>query len=155
MPQTLLPIFPTDTTLINPLIGFSKRGHTVYYFNGQMPIFSHAADDLRSFRLITAQLVVNGNATQAEIVRAFGISIISMKRYVKLYREEGAAGFFKPRSHRSGHVLTHPVLTKIQEMLEDGKEVSTVSSELSIKVDTIYKAIRDGRLRKPKKKSLV
>jgi hypothetical protein len=29
--------------------------------------------------MFTSQLVVNGNCTQAQIVRAFGISVISMK----------------------------------------------------------------------------
>ncbi|NCU31566.1 MAG: helix-turn-helix domain-containing protein [Candidatus Moranbacteria bacterium] len=39
-------------------------------------------------------MVVNGNATQTEIVRAFGVSSISVKRWVKKYRTEGARGFF-------------------------------------------------------------
>jgi hypothetical protein len=33
--------------------------------------------------MFSSQLVVNGNCTQAQLVRAFGISVISMKRYVK------------------------------------------------------------------------
>jgi len=97
----LLPIFPPELTLINERIGFQKKDGRMYYFNGMMPIFSHHEKDLPSFRFITAQLVVLGNATQAEIVRSFGISTISMKRYVKRYQERGPAGFFeKPRRTR-------------------------------------------------------
>ena len=57
MPQMLLPIFPSDVTLINQLIGFAKRDGRVYYFNSQMPIFVHDERDLDSFKMFMAQLV--------------------------------------------------------------------------------------------------
>lgn len=94
MPQTQLPIFPEEIRLINNHIGFIKRDGKVYYFNGSMPIYQHSEDDIRSFRLFTTQLVVNGNVKQSEIVKAFGVSEISVKRWVKKYREKGAEGFF-------------------------------------------------------------
>ena len=94
MPQTQLPFFPEDIKLINMHLGFQKREGIVYYFNGSMPIYQHPEGDIRSFRLFTSQVVVNGNVKQAEIVKAFGVSVISVKRWVKKYREQGAAGFF-------------------------------------------------------------
>lgn len=154
MPQMLLPLFPTDVTIINGILSFARRGDTVYYFHGPMPVFSHAIKDLKSFRLITAQFVVNGNATQAEIVRAFGISTISMKRYVKLYREEGVEGFFKPRRPRSATVLTRERLREIQKLLDEGINLSLLAEQLDLKMDTIRKAVRDGRLHRVEKKSM-
>jgi len=53
-------------------------------------MFTHAESDLRSFRLFTAQLAVSGSCTQAELVRALGISSISMKRHVKRLRTGGS-----------------------------------------------------------------
>lgn len=94
MPQTRLPFFPEDIQLVNNYIGFQKKKGIIYYFNGAMPVFQHPESDYSSFRLFTSQLVVNGNATQAEIVRAFDVSSISVKRWVKKYREGGAAAFF-------------------------------------------------------------
>lgn len=94
MPQTRLPFFPEDITLINNTVGFQKRNGIVYYFNGSMPVYQHPEEDIKSFRLFTSQLVVNGNAKQIEIVKAFGVSAISVKRWVKRYIEEGAQGFF-------------------------------------------------------------
>lgn len=94
MPQTRLPFFPEEIELINHHIGFQKRNSTVYYFNGAMPVYQHPVDDYASFRLFTSQLVVNGNAKQVEIVRAFNVSPISVKRWVKKYKEEGAESFF-------------------------------------------------------------
>lgn len=146
MPQMLLPMFPFESTSINPLLAFSRQNDIVYYFNGMMPIFCHPVSDLGSFRLITSQLVVNGNATQKDIVEAFKVSAISVKRYVKSYREEGAAGFFKPRKGRGSAVLTPEVLIKVQDYLNEGRPVKSICAELDLKADTVNKAIRDGRL---------
>jgi hypothetical protein len=49
MPRPLLPMFPADVTEINDLVSFAKREGTVYYFNGPMPVFSHAESDRASF----------------------------------------------------------------------------------------------------------
>ena len=130
MPQMLLPIFSPELTLINQKVGFLKRDGKVYYFNGTMPIFSHDQEDLASFRLITSQLVFLGNATQAQIVRAFGISKISMKRYSKLYRERGAKGFYEPRRTRGAHVLTKEILPKVQNLLDEGMAVKAIAGSL-------------------------
>lgn len=146
MPQMLLPIFPYESTSINPLLGFMRKDDMVYYFNGMMPIFSHPVTDLNSFRLITSQLVVNQVASQRDIMEAFGVSKISVKRYVKIYRQEGADGFFKPRKGRGCNVLTKQVLLKIQGYLNEGRSVSSICKEMGLKSDTVNKAIRDSRL---------
>jgi len=102
MPQARLPFFPKEITLINQHIGFQKKDGTVWYFNGMMPVFQHRENDYKSFRLYTSQLVVNGNCTQAEIVRAFNVSGISVKRWVKKFREQGPETFFlKSRNEKS------------------------------------------------------
>jgi hypothetical protein len=70
MPEIIYPLFPDDATPINKVLSFAKRDGQVYYFQGCLPVFSHAEDDLRSFRMFTSQLVVNGNCKQVEIVTA-------------------------------------------------------------------------------------
>ena len=92
--QTRLPFFPDDIELINNYIGVQKHNGIVYYFNGCMPVFQHPENDYASFRLFTSQLVVNGNVKQSEIVRTFSVSSISVKRWVKKYREGGSEAFF-------------------------------------------------------------
>ena len=106
MPQLQLPIFPKGMTMINSNLGVMTQDGTVTYIYGSLPIFSHAVDDLKTFRMITSQLYVNGSAKQAEICRAFGVSRISVKRSVKLYREKGIAGFFEKPLCRGPAVLT-------------------------------------------------
>lgn len=153
MPQTQMPFFPEGVTHITPLLAFRKEDGRVTYFNGSMPVFVHADDDVASFRMITAQFYVNGNAKQADIVRAFGVSKISLKRAVKRYREAGPKGFYGPRTRRGPAVLTPPVLAEAQRLLDEGLESAEVADQLSIKRDTLYKAVRAGRLHKPVKKT--
>ena len=152
MPQALLPIFPSDAIQINELVSCAKRDGTVCYFNGALPVFSHPEDDRASFKMFAAQLVVHGSCTQADIVRALGISTISMKRYVKQYRQAGVASFFKSRSSRQPRVLTPLALQKARELFEQGKEPSAVARQLGIKPDTLRKAIKAGRIGEPIKK---
>lgn len=153
MPQVQLPIFPTGVTHINSLLAFEKRDGQVTYFNGMMPVFTHAENDLNTFRMITSQFYVNGNATQSEICRAFGIPAINIKRAVKKYREQGSAGFYKPRKTRGATLLTPVVLKQIQSLLNQGETVADVATTLGLKANTVNKAILDNRLHKPAKKN--
>ena len=153
MPQVQFPFFPEGVTHITPLLAFSKQGARVTYFNGNMPVFVHDEDDHASFRMITAQFCVNGNARQVDICRAFGVSKISLKRAVKLYREAGPKGFYAPRTRRGPAVLTPAVLAEAQQWFDEGLETPEVADRLEVKRDTLSKAVRAGRVHKPVKKN--
>ncbi len=148
MPQMILPLFPEGATTINELLSFGKQDGQIIYFHGVMPVFIHAADDVASFRMITAQFCVNGNAKQIQIVKAFGVTPISVKRAVKVYREKGAAGFFQTRRTRGAAVLSEPVLRDVQQRLDSGESTKEIAQKLGLKKNTLDKAIRDGRLHK-------
>lgn len=149
MLQTAFPFFPEGVTQITALLAFRKQDGQITYFNGAMPVFAHPADDLDSFRMITAQFCVNGNAKQAEIVRAFGVTKISVKRAVKRYREQGPKSFYLPRKRRGPAVLTAPVLAEAQRLFDAGLETAEVADQLGVKRDTLSKAVRAGRVHKP------
>lgn len=148
MPQIQLPIFPKSCTAINPDLAFEQRDGTVYYFNGHLPVFSHPVDDIASFRFFTSQLVSNGNASQGEISRAFGVPLVTVKRSCKKLRDEGAAGFFRPAEPRQGHKLTGQRIARAQAMLDDGLSVPAIGAELGVLPNTLHKAISYGRLKK-------
>ena len=154
MPQMQLPFFPEGVTHITPLLAFRKEDGRVIYFNGNMPVFVHAEVDVASFRMITAQFCVNGNATQAPIAAAFGVAKISLKRAVKRYRADGPKAFYTPRRGRGPAVLTPAVLAQAQQLLDEGLETSAVAERLGVKPDTLSKAVRAGRLHQPVKKTL-
>ena len=90
--------------------------------------------------------------TQAEIARAFGVPLVTVKRYVKLCREGGSAAFFVPAKKRSASKLTAEVCQEAQGLLDQGMEVPEVGRQLGILSNTLHKAIRAGRLRAAKKK---
>jgi predicted transcriptional regulator len=148
MIQSVLPIFPPGSNCINNHVGFEEKEGRVYYFHGQFPIYFHEKMDLISFRYITAQLVVSGNVKQAEVIKAFGVPAISVKRSVKLLREEGIEGFTKKRTGGTPHVLTSEVAEKVQRDLYKGLSPGKIGKKYNLKQSTIQKAINSGRLKK-------
>ena len=97
MPQLQLPIFHQGVNLITPNLGYERKDDEIVYLHGVMPVFIHRCDDIASFKMIVSQFYINGNAKQVELVRAFGIQPLALKRWVKKYRTEGPSGFFAPR----------------------------------------------------------
>ena len=148
MPQIQLPIFPAGCTAITSDLAFECRDGQVFYFNGQMPVFSHAADDVASFRLFTSQLIVNGSATQAQVSRAFGVPLVTVKRMCKKLREQGAKGFFAPPPPAKGHKLTPELIIEAQALLDEGMGIPAIGAQLGVLPNTLHKAIRYGRLQK-------
>jgi len=126
----------------------------VVYYNGHLPVFTHEVKDLASFRLFTTQLIINGTASQGDIVKTFGVPITTVKRCCKRFRQRGAAAFFRPAERRQGTRLTAAVLAQVQALLDQGTSVPAISRQLKILASTLHKAIDDGRLRQFKKKIL-
>lgn len=154
MPQLQFPAFPVDSAEVSRFISFKKETGLVTYFNGAVPIFSHDEKDVKAFRMITSQFYVNGLVSQAEIVRAFGVTDISVKRAVKLYRTKGIDGFYETRRTRGPAVLTKEVIQEVQEQFDKGATVAEVTETFSLKRDTLLKAVRAGRLHFIEKKTL-
>lgn len=152
MPQVQLPVFPAGTTHLNDSLAYECREGQVIYFNGHLPVFTHAQNDLGAFRLFTSQLVVNGSATQGDIRRAFGVPKVAVQRAVDRYRAGGAGAFFVPPKPRIGRKLTPAVLAQVQALLDQGESVPEIRRATGVLANTIHKAIRAGRLRAAIKK---
>lgn len=153
MPQMMLPIFPDGVIDLNGELAVKKEDGLVVYFNGMMPVFSHDENDIQSFQMITSQFCCSGVVKQADVVRAFGVTDISVMRAVKRYRELGPAGFYAPKKTRGAGVLTPAIIEESQNLLDAGRSVPEVAAELGLKRDTLAKAVRDGRLRRVKKRA--
>lgn len=149
MPQLQLPIFPAGITEINNHIAVEKREGMVYYVHGHLPVFQHGEGDVRAFRMFTSQMIVNGTVKPKEIVGAFGIPMVTVKRYVRVMRERGSEGFYvRQARHSSASVLKGEVLERAQQLLDEGRSVPEVAGELKVLANTLHKAIGAGRLRK-------
>lgn len=152
MAQLQLPVFPEGVTHLSSDLGVSCRDGRVSYFYGTLPVFTHDAKDVKSFRMFTSQLYLDGKVKQSTLVKVFGVSAISIKRAVKLYEKAGAGGFWRPRPTRGPSVLTAEVLRQAQEQLDQGRSLREVAAALGVKYDTLSKAVRDGRLHEALKK---
>lgn len=154
MAQVQLPLFPVGSSAINAELAFERRENQVVYYNGHLPVFTHTVEDLASFRFYTTQLIVNGTASQGEIVRAFGVPLTTVKRYCRAYRRQGAGAFFGAPTRRRGHRLTPERLVEVQGLLAQGQTVPQISRALNILPSTLHKALDQGRLAGIKKKRL-
>ncbi|HXJ56842.1 MAG TPA: hypothetical protein VNU68_09275 [Verrucomicrobiae bacterium] len=154
MPHVQLPIFPAGSVEINADLACRTEAEQVVYFNGHLPVFTHAKNDLASFRLFTSQLIVQGSATQGHVAKAFGVPLVAIKRATKLYRERGAAGFFVPKGRREGSKLNADKLEQARALLVQGHPLAVVSRHTGVLTDTLRKAIQAGRLPAVKKTEL-
>ncbi len=152
MPQVQLPIFPAGCVEINRDLACRTEDDKVVYFNGHLPVFTHAKTDLASFRLFTSQLIVQGSATQGQIAKAFGVPLVAIKRMTKLFRDRGSAGFFVPAPRREGSQLNTEKLERARGLILQGYSLRVISETTGVLVDTLRKAITAGRLPTPKKK---
>lgn len=143
-----LPIFPAGVTEINSRVAVEAQEGQVCYVYGHLPVFQHEETDIKSFRMFTSQMIVSGSVKPREIVETFGVPMVTVKRYMKVYRQHGAKGFYetKPR-HSSASKLKGEVLERAQGLLDQGRSVPEVGEELEVFANTIHKAIRAGRLR--------
>jgi hypothetical protein len=116
------------------------------YFCGTQPVFQHPENDHRSFRMFTAQLICQGVCRQVDIVRAFGVSKSGVIRSVDKYRAGGVAAFYASRATRGPSVMTPDVTAQAQQLLGAGRNPREVAEELGLKLDTLRKAIQQGRL---------
>ena len=151
MLQQILPLIPHGATEINGLVSVFCDEDRWTYFVGTLPTYFHDKTDLRMFRLTTSLIIESGACRQVDIIRTFGVSKSSVIRSVNKLRKGGPEAFFvQRRGRRGGKVLTRKVIEKAQSLLDQGYTRRDVCQELSVKYDTLGKAINDARLLEPK-----
>lgn len=145
-----LPIFPAGVTEINSRVAVEAKDGRVCYVYGHLPVFQHEETDVRSFRMFTSQMIVTGSVKPREIVETFGVPMVTVKRYMKVYRQHGAKGFYETTArHSSASKLKGDTLERAQQLLDQGRSVPEVAEEINVLGNTIHKAIQAGRLRRP------
>jgi hypothetical protein len=92
--DVILPLIPHGASKISDNLSVLRENGKWIYYHGCFPVFTHAEEDIISFRIITANLITSGLCRNIDIIRTFGVSKSSVIRSVKQYSSEGAAGFF-------------------------------------------------------------
>ena len=147
--QLLLPIFPPEVKLITHTFGVFARDGIVNYLHCGVPIYSHAAEDLNSFRYITSKFVLQGLCKQVEISRCFGISYDSVKRNTRRLAEQGERVFFAsdPRGGQC-YKLLPAILDRMQRKLDGGTSNSEIARLEGVTEGAVRYAIKHGKLKK-------
>jgi hypothetical protein len=149
IPQALLPLIADGATPISDLISVVRENGQWTYFCGVQPVFQHAENDRPSFQMFTAQLICRAVCRQVDIVRVFGVSKNSVIRSVNKYCAGGVKAFYAPRATRGASVMTPEITAQAQQLLGVGWSPKEVAEQLGLKLDTLRKAIQQGRLTKP------
>jgi transposase len=151
--QTILPIYPANTVLINPSLGVLQKDGIVTYISNALPIYSHASSDYKTFRFITAKLVLLGRCSQKEISDCFCVSYDSVKRSVRKLKKTGDSGFFTEENrHGNAYKLTPERLERIQKALDAGKSNTAIAKMENVSEGSIRYAIKKGMLKKTSQK---
>ena len=149
MAQLLLPLYPTDTKLITPVLGVREQKGTVVYFHAGMPIYSHRKEELHKFRYTTSNFLKQGLCKNIDIVRTFHVSSDSVRRWKKVFLEQGEAAFFnKDKRHGRSHKLLPEMLERIQSKLDTGQSVNSIAKGEGISEGSIRYGFDTGKLKK-------
>ena len=154
MQQQILILNPGNASPINKEIFVSRDEDKWVYFHLGYPIYSHAAGSRRECYLALSQLIANGLCRECEVLKAFDVPKRTLSNWRAKYAEEGPAAFFStPRRRKGGAILTPEVLADVQSLFNEGNGYSDVSGQLGIKECTLRKAVQDGRLTGPRRRS--
>ena len=154
MQQQILILNPGNASPINENVYVTRGDDKWIYYHYGHPIYCHPAGFHRDFYLILAQLIDNGLCRECEILKTFGIPKRTLNNWRNKYAKGGVAAFFSsPNRRTGGTILTSDVLADVQILFNEGNSYSDVSSQLEIRECTLRKAVQDGRLTGPKKRS--
>ena len=147
--QLLLPIFPHGTKLISDQLGVFEQDGQIHYLVNGLTVYSHAKDDLQSFRYITSNMLVHHLCTQSEVIKCFGVSEDSVRRSLNKYRNGKEQSFFSEEArHGHSHKLHKDVLEKIQKNLDQEQSVNSIAKSHHVSEGAIRYAIKKGYLKK-------
>ncbi len=150
MSKLMLPLIPPGSTMISDAASVFRDEDRWTYFSGSNPVYYHRPDDLRMFRLVTSQMIDAGLCRHVDIIKTFGVSKSSVNRWLKKLRQGGPEAFFqKRRGRRGGTVLTPEKLQSARHLLNTGHSRRQTAEALDVRLDTLRKAIQDGRLDEP------
>ena len=99
MPPSLSMTPPAATLIGGDLSLQTCEGWTTYFAN-LVPIDRHAAEDVRAGQIRMARLHLVSGIRQEDVAHAFAVSLSTVTRAVRRYREQGEAGFRQRRRGR-------------------------------------------------------
>ena len=141
-----LPMCPADAIPINSALSMISRDGATTYFVYLQPIYSHADEDRRARNRMIGQFVDGGLASAKEIIAAFGVSRATVTRAVRRLREEGDAGFHKPRKPRSRTAIDATCAAEAGRLRSEGLSIRRIAKLLGLSQSTLHRHFQEGRI---------
>ncbi len=141
-----LPMCPADAIPISSVLSMISRDGATAYFVYLQPIYSHADADHRARNRMIGQFVDGGLASAKEIIAAFGVSRATVTRAVRRLREEGDAGFHKPRKPRSRTAIDGSCAAEAGRLRSEGLSIRRIAKLLGLSQSTLHRHFQEGRI---------
>ena len=135
---------PPEATLIGGDLSMQTVAGWTTYFANLVPIDRHAAEDSRAAQVRMARLHLLSGIRQEDVATAFGVSLSTVTRAVRRYREQGEAGFRQRRWGRGRVVLDAARVREAEALLAQGLSGSAVARRLGVAVSTFSENRRAG-----------
>src|SRR6266536_5336462 len=94
--QSFLPGCPDGAVKVGTSVSVLKKENNVTYFVGSDNYFSHAAEDEKSRRFVLTSLIDNGHVRARDVEESLHIPHRTVMNWMKQYRSEGPASFYRP-----------------------------------------------------------
>jgi len=147
--QQILPIFPTETKMVNYQVGFHEIDGFIHYLVNGMPVYCHEKEDKNGYRFVLATLVNNGFCSIRELSEALGVNKKNVERYAKDLREKGMSHFFNRKETRGQcHKFTPDKIKDAQRLLDLGRSQYGTAKALGVSESAIRYHIKAGTLKK-------
>ena len=140
---------PTDAERVSEHLAAVRHEGRLTFFDASGPIFSCREDDEGMLRLAAAIFTEPslGLAGPSQIAKVVGRHRSRVHEYRKQYREGGAVALeVKRRGPRGASKLKGSVLTRAQELLDEGLSNCKIAEQVGVSEQTIRKGLKEDRL---------
>ena len=146
--QTRLALPVPTAVEVNDTVSFLDDGDNVAYFAAGVPLFTHGHGDVVGQRVAMTQILALELAKPKELSAALGLGRTTLWRQQLRFEAQGVAGLAGEKHGPKGpHKLKEELLSKAQELLDEGKSNYEVARLIGVTEGTVRHAKRQGVLR--------
>lgn len=146
MLQTQLQLLPQSARPISSHCAMDCDADRVVIYNAGGVIMSYSQADDHGRRLAIGFLADQGLANAAELSAAFSVSVITVYRYLRKYREGGVGALSSERGPRGGYKLKGDRLAAAQRRLDEGASIRAAARAAGVSHMSVDYALRKGVL---------
>ena len=150
--QQRMLFLPKGAETISEHLAVARHDGSITFFDASGPIFTCREDDEGSLRFAAAMLTepTLGLAKPTQLAKVVGRHRSRVHEYRQRLREGGAEALeVKRRGPRGPSKLKGDVLTRAQELLDEGLSNCKVADGVGVSEQTIRKGLKEGRLLRP------